>query len=240
MLPRPRPPAAPGDVAGAIGRTIGIEVNVVLVVVGAVLIRKWTRLRAAEMQPTETGPTKRPARRWRIVLAALVFLALIGNSVQHPLARGDVAEESGGLFGIIVMLALGIWLLGTGLPKTISPPEVAKIRRRIWLLLVGVGFLVMLVGTILAFSIHQPEWAGAVVLETLVFGYWFGWTWIAWLIADNAAVRRIHRRRNKLPLSTAAAVSQAVPQASSFCSACGKYTQGTVAFCAHCGTKISA
>jgi hypothetical protein len=29
--------------------------------------------------------------------------------------------------------------------------------------------------------------------------YWFGWTWIAWLIADKKAVREIHRRELLTP-----------------------------------------
>jgi len=33
-------------------------------------------------------------------------------------------------------------------------------------------------------------------------------------------------------------VAVTAQQASSFCSACGKYTQGVVPFCAHCGAKI--
>ena len=55
-------------------------------------------------------------------------------------------------------------------------------------LLVGFGFLVMAAAAVLRASLSL---VGTGVLVT--WAYWFGWTWISWIIADKCALQRCSR-----------------------------------------------
>jgi len=60
-----------------------------------------------------------------------------------------------------------------------------RTRRRIWYRFAGSGLLVMVA---LAFLLAYLGWFIAAVLVTWV--YWFGWTWISWIIADKKTAAR--------------------------------------------------
>ena len=64
-------------------------------------------------------------------------------------------------------------------------------RRRIWYKLAGLGFLVMV---LLAAGLAAASQFVAVVLVT--WAYWFGWTWLSWLIADKMALRELQSGRD--------------------------------------------
>jgi hypothetical protein len=132
---------------------------------------------------------RRPARTGRIILGVVLILAAL-NSTNVKTAPGDVAGALGKLTLLLILVVPAVWLIASGLPRAIAPNTgLQTIRRRIWLSLVGLGFLVMLA---LFAALLALSWVGAAVMVTWV--YWFGWTWVSWLLADRKAVRQLQSR----------------------------------------------
>jgi hypothetical protein len=68
----------------------------------------------------------------------------MGASTTAP-KQTTLAATLGSLIGVLMWVTLAVWLISSGLPKTIGlDPKQRRIRRRIWYLLAGGGFLVML------------------------------------------------------------------------------------------------
>lgn len=128
---------------------------------------------------------KQPARIWRLVAGALLILLAANASTKQP-TQPDLASAMGVLSGMLFLIGVGVWLIATGLPRSLVSTEIRKVRRKIWLQLVGVGFVVMIVAAI---GLASQSFFVAGVLVTWAF--WFGWTWIAWLMADRMAIRRM-------------------------------------------------
>jgi len=131
---------------------------------------------------------KRPARVWRIALGAVLLLIGIINSAKVKTAPGDLAGALGALTGVVTLVALAVWLIASGLPKSIGSEDLKRLRRRIWYKLAGLGLLVMI---LLAVGLAAASQFTAAVLVT--WAYWFGWTWISWRIADKRALRQLQR-----------------------------------------------
>ncbi len=129
---------------------------------------------------------RRPARTWRIVLGALLLLSGMANSANSKIAPGDLAGALGALTGTIIVLALAVWLIATGLPKSLGGQDLKRLRRRIWYKLAGLGLVLMIAATL---GLAAASQFTAAVLVT--WAYWFGWTWISWLIADRKASLQI-------------------------------------------------
>jgi hypothetical protein len=130
---------------------------------------------------------RRPARAGRIILGAVLLLVAAVSSTNVKTASGDVAGALGALTLLLVLVLPAVWLIASGLPLTIAANTgLRKARRWIWLRLVGLGFLVMLA---LAAAFAALSWSGAAVIVTWL--YWFGWTWISWLLADRKALRQL-------------------------------------------------
>lgn len=131
---------------------------------------------------------KKKAVVWKLVLGGFILLVPLANSSQLPkLAPDDLAGALGRLTGVLVMVVLGAWLIASGLPRTIGldKPQ-RRVRRNIWYTLVGIGLLVMIAAA--ALLAYLGLFAVAVLVTWL---YWFGWTWIAWLMADRRAIKRL-------------------------------------------------
>ena len=117
-----------------------------------------------------------------------MLVDLVNSSRQAKLAPvGDLAGALGRLTGILVLVMVAVWLIASGLPKTTGLDKTQRrVRRKIWYVLVGTGLLVMVAAALLL--AYLGLFAAAVAVTWL---YWFGWTWISWLIADRRAVRRL-------------------------------------------------
>jgi len=149
----------------------------------------------ADQQPIESKTTmstpppasveRQSTRVWKIVLGAVCLLIAAFNSTNLAPAT-SLAGQLGRLTGFLTLIFVAIWLIRTGLPRSLGGPELVRTRRRIWFQLVGIGFLVMItLSTLLA------VWLSLFTLAVLVtWLYWFGWTWVSWLIADKRAVRQ--------------------------------------------------
>lgn len=132
---------------------------------------------------------KRPARVWRIVLGAILALAVpVGRAILAPAAWG--AYAIGNLVGLLVLAGLPAWLILSGLPRSIGNQDLERTRRRIWYRLAGIGLLAMIGLNVLL--VRFSFFTAAVSVFRL---YWFGWTWVAWLIADKQAVRLAQGRK---------------------------------------------
>ena len=129
---------------------------------------------------------KRAARVWRIVLGAVLLLGGMINSANIKTAPGNVAGALGDLTGVVTLVAFAVWLIASGLPKSVGSQDLKRLRRRIWYKLAGLGLLVMIV---LVIGLAATSQFTAAVLVT--WAYWFGWTWISWRIADNRALRQL-------------------------------------------------
>jgi small-conductance mechanosensitive channel len=138
----------------------------------------------------DTQPVQeKKARVWKLVLGGFILLVdLVNSSRQAKLAPvGDLAGALGRLTGILVLVMVAVWLIASGLPKTTGLDKTQRrVRRKIWYVLVGTGLLVMVAAALLL--AYLGLFAAAVAVTWL---YWFGWTWISWLIADRRAVRRL-------------------------------------------------
>lgn len=128
--------------------------------------------------------TRRPARAWRIAVGGILLLAFV-LIPYLPSPRGGVPERLGILIGIFLLVVLALWLITTGLPKWIGSKKFTRARRLAWLVLLGAGLAVAtLVDVILSMQLLFGP-------ATLVAGaYWFGWTWISWLMADAETGKR--------------------------------------------------
>lgn len=135
---------------------------------------------------------RQPARAGRIALGAILLLLGNASIARVKPEPGDIAGALGSLTGVLILVGLAAWLIGSGLPRSIAPnTDLKKIRRRIWYMLASGGLLLTLV---IAFAFFSISWfVGAVLTSWL---YWFGWTWIAWLIADKKAVSKVQSKVN--------------------------------------------
>jgi len=130
---------------------------------------------------------KKNANVWKIVGGAFLLLVGVANSSQQAkLPAGDLAGALGRLTGVLILVGLAAWLIASGLPRSIGLDKIQRrARRRIWYVYAGIGLLIMAVAAVLLAV------AGLLVAAVLVtWLYWFGWTWIAWLIADKKASSR--------------------------------------------------
>lgn len=135
---------------------------------------------------TSNPVVKHGTRAWRISVGA-VLLLLAATITARMKPTGDIGGALGHLTFLLILIIPAVWLIASGLPRSVAPnTDLKKVRRRIWYKLAGLGFAVMLV---LAIGLAALSWFMAAVLVTWV--YWFGWTWIAWLIADKRAVRQL-------------------------------------------------
>ena len=130
---------------------------------------------------------KRPRRTWRIVLGVMLLLSAMNISASARTAHG-MPEVVGNFISVILYLALAVWLIASGLPKTNGSVDFRRLRRRIWFKLAGIGFLVM-IGLVIALWAISQFTASALV----TWVYWFGWTWVSWLIADKRALRQFQQ-----------------------------------------------
>jgi hypothetical protein len=128
--------------------------------------------------------TKRPASLVRLGLGAFLLLAAAYNSgsLSPPTQHAEAVGRSIGLFTLI---GVAVWLIASGLPRTagISPDLQAR-RRRIWFRLVAMGFPLMVV-----FAVGAAYFSMFVVAVLITWAYWFGWTIVAWRIADRRAAQ---------------------------------------------------
>lgn len=129
--------------------------------------------------------TRRRARGGRIAGGVVLFLVTASNSTRTP-PPGDTAEAVGQLIAVLALVVVAVWLIASGLPKWIGDPQLTRMRRRIWYKLAGVGFVVMAFLAVLLAALSQ----GTVAI-LVTWAYWFGWTWIAWGIADRKAKAQI-------------------------------------------------
>ena len=118
----------------------------------------------------------------------MLLLGGMINSANVKTAPGDVAGALGALTGVVILVALAVWLIASGLPKSIGSEDLKRLRRRIWYKLAGLGLLVMI---LLAVGLAAVSQFTAAVLVT--WAYWFGWTWISWRIADKKALRQLQQ-----------------------------------------------
>ena len=132
--------------------------------------------------------TRRPARAWRLVLGAMLLLIGMVNSANVRTAPGDLAGALGALTAIVMVVGAAVWLIASGLPKSIGNEKLTRLRRRIWYRLAGLGLLVMIV---LALGLAALSQFTAAVLVTWL--YWFGWTWVSGRIADKRAQRQLEQ-----------------------------------------------
>lgn len=130
---------------------------------------------------------RRHTRVWRLLLGAfLLLLVAAGGTQRSELRQRDLAGALGRLTGILLFLVPGVWLIASGLPKTIGlDKRQRRTRRRIWYALAGTGFFVMLATSLLL--AYSNFFVGSFLMTC---GYWFGWIWISWLMADKKAVQR--------------------------------------------------
>lgn len=119
---------------------------------------------------------------WSVKARPRTWVILIGASAIVTAWLLDKDPSLGSV--LLVVGFLGALLLVFVLFYARSRPS-QSLRARIWNRLVGFGFLVMLgVAATLAF-LSLPTMA--ILVSWL---YWFGWTWISWLIAGRLALRR--------------------------------------------------
>lgn len=118
--------------------------------------------------------------RWRIGLGVLLLLMAAVNSTER--VTDDPAAGFGALTGLALLVAAGIALIASGLPRTIGDDDFRRRRRRIWYRMLAAGLLAMVTFTTMLASFAL---VGAAVAVTWL--YWFGWTWISWQLADTRA-----------------------------------------------------
>jgi hypothetical protein len=134
---------------------------------------------------------EQPARPWRIVLGVLLLLTLMGNSMRPQTQGGGVAGAAGTLTGATMLFTGGVYLINSGLPRAPGKAGFAKSRRRLWLGLAWLGFVVVVT---LMFTVPGR------IAQFLPAGFGI-WIWVSWPIA-GAMVRRL--TRVNLPRPTAA------------------------------------
>ena len=120
----------------------------------------------------EIGFERRPTRAWRITLGTFVLFYSAFNSTNFYLNPAtSQAQALGRLFGLLLLLMLTVWLISSGLPRSLGGAELARTRRKIWYKLVLIGLLVMItLAGLLA-------WLSLFTLAVLVsWLYWFGCT----------------------------------------------------------------
>lgn len=123
---------------------------------------------------------RRAAIPWRIALGILLLLASAGNAAK-PIPS-DAASAFGALTGKAVVLFGAVALIASGVPRTLGTPAFVKARRRFWLRYLAVGLVVAML-----FVIVVSKTGPAAAIAFIPAAYWFGWTWISWLLADRHA-----------------------------------------------------
>jgi hypothetical protein len=128
-------------------------------------------------------PQKREARISRLFLGVLL-LFVIGTSFRRPL-QGSAGYILGQFIGMLLFAAPAVWLIVSGLPKTLGLNAAQRRERRSnWYRFVGVGLLIM---AALFFFFAYLGWPAAAGFVNLV--YWIGWTWVSWIFADKKSAR---------------------------------------------------
>ena len=77
---------------------------------------------------------KRPVRGWRITVGTILLLAQLGNkfrSLGSAAPQGiGVTHAIGWLIGYPLFVALAVWLIASGLPRSIGSQDLKRTRRR--------------------------------------------------------------------------------------------------------------
>lgn len=123
---------------------------------------------------------RRAAIPWRIALGVLLLAASAGNAAR-PIPP-DAAGALGALIGKAVLLFGAIALIVSGVPRTLGTPAFVKARRRFWFRYLGVGLVMAVLLSIALSKVGRSE-----TIALIPAAYWFGWTWISWLLADRQA-----------------------------------------------------
>ena len=131
---------------------------------------------------------RKPATAWKIIAGAVLLLLLAAGNSARPLPD-DLASSLGSLTGLTTLIAIGIALIASGLPRSIGNAAFVIQRRRLWLKLMLVGFLVMAIAVfgLLFFQLSSV---------LLIYAYWSVWPWLSWLLADG----RTREQGLELPL----------------------------------------
>jgi hypothetical protein len=125
-------------------------------------------------------PQKREARMPRLFFGVLILFVLTSIPVI-PMRPVSAAYALGRLIGALMFAVPAVWLIVSGLPKTMGLNAVQRPTLRIiWYRYVGIGLLTM---AALFFLFSYRGWPVMARLVNLV--YWIGWTWVSWIIADN-------------------------------------------------------
>jgi hypothetical protein len=123
-----------------------------------------------------------------LVLGVLLLVSMLANSANVGPLPPTLAGRLGALTGLLFGVVLVVWLIASGLPKTIGSKEFMQFRRRSWYKLLGLGLVITIV---VGLGLTALSWVTAGVLVT--WFYWFGWTWISWRMADAKAQRRFQQ-----------------------------------------------
>lgn len=115
----------------------------------------------------------------------LFFVAALANGAAIPRPE-SLPRALGQLTAALILAAPAIWLIASGLPKTLGLYAAQRrTRRRIWYRFIAAGFLVM---TFLFRLFAFLGWPAAAGLVNLLF--WLGWTWASWIYADRRTEQR--------------------------------------------------
>jgi hypothetical protein len=139
-----------------------------------------------EVETTPAALTKRPPRLWRLALGILILLLAAVNSVRRD-PPTSMAGALGAVTDVLISFTLSFWLISTGIGKAIGDRNFTRSRRIIWFRFLAFGFLVLLAIAASSVTLEVPP---VEVTTVCVFAYWFGWTWIAWILAERSAVGR--------------------------------------------------
>jgi hypothetical protein len=128
-------------------------------------------------------PQKREARVSRLFLGVLLLYVIASASAIGPV-QGSAGYMLGRFIGLALLAAPCVWLIVSGVPKTLGLNVFQRRkRRRIWYWFLGAGLLI----TVALFSLFAYlGWPAAAGLVNLVF--WLIWTWVSWIFADKRAV----------------------------------------------------
>ena len=118
---------------------------------------------------------------WSFKARPQTWIVLLGASAAMTVGLSDRDPSLGPVLGVVGFLG-GLLLVFILFYVRTRPSQ--SLRTRIWNRLVGFGFVAMLVVAGISLIFSLPVLAIAVS-----WIYWFGWTWISWLIAGRLAVQ---------------------------------------------------
>jgi hypothetical protein len=130
---------------------------------------------------------RKPATPWKIAVGVFLIAAAASNT-SRPSQTG-AAEAFGALAAVSIFVFGGIGLIASGLPKNLGNKEFTKARRRRWIKLMLVGFIVT---AALTLALAASDLIGLAVVVTWL--YWFVWTWASWRYADRKTLEQLRVR----------------------------------------------